>query len=270
MNKFMKMQRWCLYLAKKFGFVPRSVVWDLLTPKGKTARYAYWRDVQKSPLFMPYRIGRSVPEYLILSAKGKELMGEDSVSEVDNIYLEHDEIVMRFCLLLIQKLSVTKNWSEGELKKDRSLAAKNIGDADIGKLPDLLFDANKGKPAKRFALEIERTRKSRRRYQALCRAYGRSIYIDSILFGVRDESIEDAISFEVNAGGLDFANKEVGFFYIDDFLENNFLAKVRVGRKEYALEEYILRNGFDDSDVAENSRYAVHGELKEITGNSWG
>ena len=262
-------QNWCLYLAKKFGFIPRSVVWDLLAPKGKTARYAYWGEFQKSSLFAPYRIGNSSPEYLILSPKGKELMGDDSVSEVNNIYLEHDEIVMRFCLLLIQKHSVAQSWSEGELKKDRVMAIKNLGDGVVSKLPDLLFDLGKVSSAKRFALEIERTRKSRGRYQTMCRAYGRAIYIDSLLFGVKDDSIEDAIKFEITEGGLEFANKEVGFFCIDDYLENSFQAKVRVGSKEFSLEEYFLKSISNGSENAENRRYAVRGNLKEVSGDSW-
>ena len=261
---------WSLLLAKKFGFIPRAVVWDLLAPKGKTARYAYWRECQKSPFFVPYRIGGSSPEYLILSAKGKELMGEDSVSEVDNLYLEHDEIVMRFCLMLIRKLAVSKAWSEGELKKDRVMAIKNIGDGAVSKLPDLLFDIGSGTNLKRVALEIERTRKSRGRYQTMCRAYGRAIYVDAILFGVKDDSIEEAIKSAINEGGLEFANREVGFFNIDDLLENNFAAKVRIGAKEITLEGYFLERDYVESETAENSRYAVRGTLKEISGDSWG
>lgn len=269
MGGISKTQDWCLYLTKKFGFMPRSVVWDLLSPKGKTARYAYWCELQKSLLFTPYRIGNSSPQYLILSSKGKEFMGDDSVSEVDNLYLEHDEVVMRFCLQLIQKLSVRNSWSEGELKKDRVMAVKNIGDGIVSKLPDLLFDMGNGGHAKRYALEIERTRKSRVRYQSMCRAYGRAIYIDSILFGVKDDTIEDAIKFDITEAGLEFANKEVGFFYIDEFLENSFQAKVRVGSKELSLEEYFLKSISSESENAENRRYAVRGNLKEASGEPW-
>ncbi|HWU43965.1 MAG TPA: hypothetical protein VN132_11025 [Bdellovibrio sp.] len=197
-------------------------------------------------------------------------MGDDSVSEVDSIYLEHDEIVMRFCLLLIQKLSVSQSWSEGELKKDRVMAIKNIGDGVVSKLPDLLFDLGKASSVKRFALEIERTRKSRGRYQTMCRAYGRAIYIDSLLFGVKDEGIEDAIKFEITEGGLEFANKEIGFFCIDDFLENSFQAKVRVDSKEISLEEYFLKSISGESGNAENRRYAVRGNLKEVSGKELG
>ncbi len=269
MSGISEVRDWSLLLAKKFGFIPRAVVWDLLAPKGKTARYAYWRECQKSPLFMPYRIGGSSPEYLILSAKGKEFMGDDAVTEVDNIYLEHDEIVMRFCLMLIKKLAVSKTWSEGELKKDRVTAIKNIGDGVVSKLPDLLFDIGSGTDSKRVALEIERTRKSRGRYQTMCRAYGRAIYVDVILFGVKDEAIEDAIQSEVRDGGLEFANREVGFFYIDDLLENGFAAKVRIGAKEITLEEFFLQRDLSESESAENSRYAVRGYLKEVSGDSW-
>lgn len=258
----------CLYLAKKFGFISRAVVWDFLTPKGRTARYAHWRKLQSSPLFAPYVSGGGAPEFLILSAKGKALVGADAVTGVDDIYFAHDEIVMRFCLSLQRGVPTSNIWSEGELKKDRVLAMKEIGDASVSKLPDLLFDLGEGNAFYRIALEIERTRKSRGRYQTMRRAFERANNVDVILFGVNDFGIEDALSGEFRSAGFDFLGKEIAFFNIADFLRDHFRAEVRSGSRITTLEEYLRGVILESHSGADLSRHGVRGALREISSAS--
>jgi hypothetical protein len=87
---------------------------------------------------------------------------------------------------------------------------------------------------------------------------------------VKDEGIEEAIKSAINEVGLEFVNREIGFFYIDDLLQNNFAAKVCIGAKEITLEEYFLEREYIESKAAENSRYVVRGNLKEVSEDSWG
>lgn len=258
----------CLYLAKKFGFISRAVVWDFLTPKGRTARYAHWRKLQSSPLFAPYFSSGSAPEFLILSPKGKALVGADAVTGVDDIYFIHDEIVMRFCLGVQFGFSTFNIWSEGELKKDRVLAMKEIGDASVSKLPDLLFDVGNSNAFSRFALEIERTRKSRGRYQTMHRAFQRANNVDVILFGVNDLGIEDAIRDEFRGGGLDVLGKEIAFFSIADFLEHHFHAPVRSSSGVSTLGDFFRGVASRFHSSADSSRHGVRGSLREVSSAS--
>ncbi|HWU44284.1 MAG TPA: hypothetical protein VN132_12625 [Bdellovibrio sp.] len=252
-----------LYLAKKFGFVPRSVVWEFISPVGRTARYKHWRLLQSSPLFSPYILGSGFPEYLILSQAGRKYVGEEAVTEVPTVYLAHDEIVMRFYCHLQKMTIMEQAWSENELKMDRVLAIKGLGDGVIGKLPDLLFDLKMEKSFLRCALEIERTRKSLGRYQTMRRSYQRAANVDLIIFGVADEKIEAIIRKEVAEAGLDAFGKEIGFFDLVDFEDRKFQAPLRIAGRELSLERFFISLTKTIPDSADSARHGVRAELEE-------
>lgn len=264
-----EVQTMSLHLAKKFGFVSREVVWDLLCPQGRTARYKHWSHLQKSSLFSPYVIGSGVPEYLTLSQKGKALMGEDSTSEVPGLYLAHDELVMRFYILLLKAVTLVDVWSEAELKQDRLLAMKCMGDGTVSKLPDLLFDMKCPGIPLRTVLEVERTRKSRGRYQTMRRAYQRATNVDVILFAVAETGIEEAIQKELLEGGLEFVGRDVGFFSLDDFQEKQLRATLRLRGEEIQLIEYFQGVVNDDPSSADFRRHGVRAELRETSDFLW-
>lgn len=259
----LEIQKESLELAKKFGFVSRSVVWDFFSPIGRTARYKHWRLLQKSSFFSPYILGSGFPEYLILSQGGRKLMGHDAATEVPTVYLEHDEIVIRFYLHLQQMKVMGQAWSESELKRDRAMAINSLGDGTVGKIPDLLFDMETEKEGLRCALEIERTRKSGMRYQSMRRAYERAALVDLIVFGVADKKIEYAIQKEVSEGGLEFYGKEIGFFDLADFAENKFQAVIRIAGKELSLESFFLSLGRTVLGSADSARHGVRAESEE-------
>lgn len=263
-----EIQAQCLHLAHKFGFVSRSMVWEFLSPKGRTARYKHWKKLKESPLFSPYILGSGSPEYLVLSSQGKKLMGVDSVSEVSTIYLTHDEMVMRFYLQLLKDAKPEAAWSEAELKKDRALSIRSLGDGVVSKLPDLLFDINIKGEVLRIALEVERTRKTQSRYQTMRRAYQRATQIDAILFGVSEARIEKAIEKEIEEAGLAFFGKAVGFFDLAEFQESAFQAQVRMQGKEGSLLECFTEELLKRKDSADSRRHRVreyYGEVYEVS-----
>jgi len=251
---FKTLQEEALKLTKKFGFIPKSVVWDFFCPAGKSVRYKNWNELSKSSLFSPYVTGTGVPEYLILSSQGKRILGEDIVKAVDSAYLAHDEMVMRFYLHLQDLNFVEKAWSEGELKMDRVLALKGLGDGVIGKLPDLLFDIKTDDGFIRCALEIERTRKSQGRYKTMRRSYQRARNIDLVLFGVATEKIEEALKKEIFERGMSALGKEAGFFDLVDFSECKLDALLRIGGKELSLRNLFQSLASSVPKDAENLR----------------
>ncbi|MGZ3772738.1 MAG: hypothetical protein ACXVCY_07730 [Pseudobdellovibrionaceae bacterium] len=251
---FKTLQEEAILLTKKFGFLPRSVVWDFYCPPGKSVRYKNWSDLSKSQLFSPYVIGTGLPEYLIFSSQGKRLVGEDAVTAAAPVYLSHDEIVMRFYLHL-QLLNCTeRSLSEGELKMDRALALKSMGDGVISKLPDLLFDIKTQDGFIRCALEIEKTRKSQGRYKTMRRSYQRARNIDLILFGVASDKIEGTLKKELFDNGKVLFGKEVGFFDLDDFSDRKLDASLRIGGKEVSIKNLLLSLAENIPDETENLR----------------
>ena len=119
------------------------------------------------------------------------------------------------------------------------MAMNCMGDLSVSKLPDLLFDLKMPGTPMRIALEMERTRKSQGRYQTMRNAYGRANNLDGVLFGVAEERIEECIAREIYQGGLEFTGREVGFFFIEDFLQCGLQATLKISNKEKTLEEYF-------------------------------
>lgn len=252
--KFKTLQEEAIKLTKKFGFLPKSVVWDFYCPSGKSVRYKNWSDLSKSSLFCPYVTGTGVPEYLIFSTQGRRLIGEDAVTAVASAYISHDEIVMRFYLHLQEMSCMERAWSEGELKMDRVLALKGLGDGVIAKLPDLLFDIKTEDGFIRCALEVERTRKSQGRYKTMRRSYQRARNVDIVLFGVGNEKIEEILKKEIFERGITSFGKEVGFFDLADFIDRKLEATLRIGGRELPLKTLLLSLAKTLPKDAENYR----------------
>lgn len=228
-----------LMLAHKFGFISKDIFWDFLSPDGISTKYKHWRRLCKSPFFSPYHSGSGVPEYLFLSAKGKQRMGQDAVTQTVDVYLAHDELVMR-CYLHLKNESLMVNcWSESELKADRTLSIKSLGNGVVSKLPDLLFDVRGGTDTIRCALEVERTRKSQARYRAIRGAYAKASKVDLVLFGVSDPKIEEAITKEVITASGNTLGREMGFFDISDFTEQGLDSQLRIVGKETTLKKFF-------------------------------
>lgn len=243
-----------LLLSKKFGFISKGVFWDFCCSEGKSVRYQNWSELKNSPLFTAYSNGSGVPDFLSLSSKGKQRMGQDSIGQIVPTYLLHDEIVMRFYLYLKNEQMLRQSWSEAELKSDRVIAVKGLGDGIISKLPDLLFDVTGGSNFIRCALEIERTRKSQARYKTMRRAYQRARSVDLVLFGVADEKIETVISEEFKSVGLNLANQEIGFFDLDDFSQRQLDCELRIAGRKTTLKKFFNSLAASVKRTPENHR----------------
>ena len=139
---------------------------------------------------------------------------------------------------------------------DRVLSLRGLGDGVIGKLPDLLFDLKMEKSIVRFALEIERTRKSQGRYKTMSRSYQRASNVDLVLFGVGDGKIEEALKREIFEGGTNSMGKEVGFFDLAEFTSQQMEASLRIARKELSLKKLFFSLSKQLPQDAENLRKA--------------
>ncbi len=248
-----------LGLTKKFGFISKRIIWDFFSPTGKSVRYENWRKLTSSPYFTSYGLSSGVPEYLSLSSKGRKLMGVDSITQTSEIYLAHDELVMRFYIMTLKERFIAQAYSEGELKMDRALSIKNLGDGVVSKIPDLLFDLKGENDFFRCALEVERTRKSGGRYATMRRAYQRATKVDLIIFGVDSEKIESVITHEFNEGGMNSTGTEIGFFDLSNFQEQGLDCELRISGKITTLKKYFHSLSLIAPKASENNR-KVSGE----------
>ncbi len=261
------LQKEALALAKKFGFISRNVLWEFYCHPGKSMRYEHWKKLSESSFFSYQGFKKGVPEYLFLSAKGRVFMGVDSLTPTSSIYLEHDELVMGFFIRIKKEGFIENIWSEGELKADRALSIKCMGDGVVAKLPDLLFDIRCGNDFIRCALEIERTRKSAARYKTARRSYQRALNVDLLLFGVSDEGTERAIRKEFYEGGVNSLGKELAFFSIPEFQDGGLDCEMRLADKSTVLKKYFHSLAERVPSAPENNRKDSGKNLRFIEGD---
>jgi hypothetical protein len=110
----------------------------------------------------------------------------------------HDEVAARFSEWMLGQKYI-KSWTpEIQLKRARSDEALLYTQGRKRKFPDVVFDLNVPGASVRFALEVELTLKSRRRYRDLLYAYSTLTGLDTILFVTRNSAISNAIREVMN------------------------------------------------------------------------
>lgn len=228
-------------LAQKFGFVSRNIVWKHLAQEGIASKYRCWRFLINAPELAPYRNGLTSSHHLMLSTEYRRALGEGSaVSARAAIYFEHDEYLMGVILYLKRAGVVAQYWTEQELKMDRLLALQTIG-GDPDKVPDLVIDLSTDRGFLRVAVEIEKTRKSQKRYRLVQFGYSRLRRIDLLLFGVIDFQTESAIREAFDRGSFGSEKRSVGYFALSEFAQIGLTSDLRIRGKTLRLSEFLKR-----------------------------
>ena len=228
-------------LAQKFGFVSRSVVWRHLSFEGIASKYRYWEFLSRAPELAPYKSGLTSNHHLVLSSDYRRALGEGvAVSNRAALYLAHDEYLMELVLYLKTAGVISQYWTEQELKMDRHLALRVLG-GDPDKIPDLVFDLSTDRGPIRVAVEVEKTRKSRKRYRMASLGYRRLRGIELLLFGVVDSSLESAIRQEFGDLSAASASRAVGYFNLDEFAYSGLGSELRIRGKVPQLGEFFKR-----------------------------
>jgi len=223
-------------LIRKFGFLPRSIVWKYLSPKGTTSKYYYWHLLSHAPQFSTYRNGFVSSNHLVLSAECRKLLGDGAyVGTRSATYFEHDELLMDFVMQL-KGIDLAPDYrTEQELRKDRLGALKMLGGDPDDKIPDVVFDLPALRGPIRVALEVERTRKSQERYRRIHFGYRRLKRLDLILFGVGDNATEAAIRREFDRISLSSEAMPYGCFSLAQFSTQGLACELRIQEKTLVL-----------------------------------
>jgi hypothetical protein len=229
-------------LAQKFGFVSRRIVWKHLTFEGRASKFKYWLFLKKASELAPYKSGVVFNHHLVLSSEYRKLLGEGTaVSNRSSIYFEHDEYLMDILLSIRSAGVIAEYWTEQELKMDRVLAMQTMGGVPDAKIPDLIFDLTTDRGAIRVAIEIERTRKSQRRYRLVQWGYSRLRRIDLLLFGVVDSGTEAAIRQEFDTATFSSDKRSIGYFTLNEFAKSGLASELRIRGKRPQLQDFLKR-----------------------------
>lgn len=229
-------------LAQKFGFISRAVIWNHLAHDGIASKYKYWRFIKNALEFTPYKAGITFSHHLVLSLEYRKYLGEGTaVSNRASIYFAHDEYLMGLILYLKAAGVVADYWTEQELKMDRLLAIQTLGGDPDAKMPDLIFDLSTDNGLIRVAIEIERTRKSQKRYRLVHWGYSRLKRIDLLIFGVVDAKTESAIYQEFDRAVAGSQKRSIGYFSLGDFAKSGLGCELRIRGKTPKFDEFLKR-----------------------------
>lgn len=195
MNAKMETIERAVEMAAKVGHLSRQSFRALLPNKADRTERLRWSELQASGYFSEVQVMNDF-EFLTLSLAGAlfaRSIGYTPAPGSGRTMVLHDEAAARFSQWMFDN-KLVKAWTpEIQLKKSKTATGLLFTQGRKQKFPDVLFDLEVPGPVVRFALEVELTLKSRRRYRDLLYAYTILRGIDSILFVVRNDAIANAI-----------------------------------------------------------------------------
>lgn len=217
-----------LCVAAKFGFLRKETFWNYLTTANVSYKYDLWNRLMESGYLAEFnRIGLS-KNYYSLSKKGfriAEEMGLNPVAKGHPLHFEHDEIILNFALSCENAGLIKGSWLTERVARQLSAVeqAKLTGSV-LEKVPDLLFEPKIERHNLLFALEVERTRKSKIRYDSFVLSYNRHRNIGLILVAHKDEYIKKSILESARRLGYPKDQRPIAFCKISEIIKspNNF------------------------------------------------
>lgn len=159
-----------------------------------------------------------------MSYHGKKILKQSGivpVSAAHPLHFEHDDTIINFLLSLGQKNLIQNSYLSEKVL--RQLPASKVIDA-IGqspeKLPDLVFELKLTNLNFKIALEVERTRKSKPRYDHWIQSYAKAEKLNLIILAYNDHSV-----FQTIQGAIKFYQypqhlRPIAFCKIQELLKN--------------------------------------------------
>ena len=245
-----------LKTAGKFGFISQAVFWNHICRLKKSENYRNWQYLLNSSYFrhyaLPYR-------HLYVSRKGILALQETNnicTGKANPVQFEHDELVMTMALACENDGLIKSDWlPDRTLKEIPNLDFARICGVRLKKIPDLVFDLNLQHELKRCAVEVERTRKSRDRYDSLVLSYKQMKNIDLVIIVYNDRYTENSIRYSIKKLGYPQNTRPFAFCRIGDVKQNPSSFQLTVDQNIINFKELVTNMqamNLDDHKVITN------------------
>lgn len=221
--------------AARWGFLTKDLFFDFFCPMSQAQQYRYWQYLIDRNLFHQSKANHQV---LILTKKSRIQLGGNARPARSPFYIEHDAIVARFLLPLMQRDLVERYWLEDEMIRSPIDTYTVLGTNRVHRIPDLVFDLNTlSGTAVRCALEIETVTKAHGRYAKMALAYAGYSKISLILFGCGYEATERAI-FSAFAGSGKAAPVP-GIYRYQEFDAVHLRSNIKFANNEFSVRDLL-------------------------------
>lgn len=232
-----------LLVATKFGFLRKETFWNYLTTPNISYKYDLWNHLMESGYLAEYKRIGVAENYYCLSKRGISLMrdqGHKVVCKAHPLHFEHDEIVLSFALACENAQLINENWTTDRMLR-HYLPHEQIEliGRSLDKLPDLLFELNIENLNIECALEVERSRKSKVRYDSFVLSYAKDKKTELVLVAYNDRYVVNSIQDAAKRLGYPQDSRPIIFCHIKDLMENPSNFEIQLGENKIQFDSYI-------------------------------
>lgn len=182
-------------MAAKVGHLSRQSFKTMYRERCERTERLRWSELKASGCFSESKFLDSF-EYVLLTQHGSAFarsIGFQPAQTANRAQVLHDEVASQFSQWMLDEKFI-KSWTpEIQLKRARTNEGLLYTQGKRRKFPDVILSLNVPGPSVQFALEIEMTLKTRKRYRDLLYAYSTLNGIDTVLFVTRNAAISNAI-----------------------------------------------------------------------------
>lgn len=236
--------RLALIVIARFGFINRTIFFKYLGTDGKTQKYKIWKLFIKTGFVKSYQRIGVAEDYYSLSRKGLLFLSENGIRPVSKshpLHFEHDEIAMGFAVACERNELIKSDWCpDKELRQLKPTEILSRYGTSFEKIPDLIFNIKTFNEFKICcAFEVERSRKSKQRYDSMVLNYAKQKNVNLILIAYKDRYVVNSILKSVKRLDYPQSSKPFVFCRISEVLENPSRFLINVGGNQISFDKYI-------------------------------
>lgn len=232
-----------LLVMTKFGFLRKETFWNYLTTPNMSYKYDLWNRLMDSGFVVEYKRIGVAENYYCLSKRGISLMRDQgfiTVCKAHPLHFEHDDIIMTFALACENAQLIQDDWSTDRMLR-HYLPKEQVDQFGrvFDKLPDLIFNLNIENFKIECALEVERSRKSKARYDAFVLSYAKDKNFGLVVVAYNDRYVVRSIEDAIKRLGYPQSTRPIVFCRIKDLLETPTEFELQMGNSKILFSQYI-------------------------------
>lgn len=226
--------------ASRWGFLTKRIFIEFLCNKSGAQTFRYWRRLVSDGYFVASSSSNDILQLSVRSRRQHQ--GTQLRPSRSPIYVEHDSSVARL-FFAVERIGAVKNyWLEDDLLRDSVEAYDLLGGNRLDRLPDLILELLTQSGLRRFAVEVEKTLKTRARYDRIALAYQSYSKLDGVLFVCASPTIEAAVNRAFNETQFEKQKFGLGITSIGAVESRAAWADVRVREQNKSLVEFFDLN----------------------------
>ena len=232
--------------AAKTGFLSKNIWRKFFAPPSKSWQSRRWRSFVASKIFVPHP-SSTAKDVLVLNPENKLVVStvRRNISSPPFVaQLQHDEIAAEGMQRLLNERVITNFLTESEQRRMFVKPEHEVDRTKKAKYPDGVLRIGSQEHGLLLALEIELTRKSRKRYQDIFTRYESLDLTTGIVFVTATSGTFSGIHKAMKAHGFNVHRCPVGFCNLEDWQKSPRTAPIKFDGWTTSLEKIHQKKTF--------------------------